>query len=62
MTALARSVRVTTAGVISDDAGIETAVLEKVPSRFNRNSSLTLEVKSGANEFDIPLDSRPETV
>ena len=54
--------RVTTAGLVSDDAGKETVVPEKVPSRFNKNSQLTFEVKEGENNFDVSLDSKPDPV
>ncbi len=56
------SVRVTTAGIVSDDSGNETTVPEKVPTRFNKDSGLTFEVKPGRNEFEISLDSKPDPV
>ena len=52
------TVRITTAGVVSDPSGKETIVLEKVPPRYNEKTELTYEVKPDANEFAIQLDTK----
>ena len=50
--------RVQTSTTIYDADGEETIVEEKVPAKYNRNSTLTFEVKQGAaNHFDIELES-----
>ncbi|WP_166828300.1 carboxypeptidase-like regulatory domain-containing protein [Thalassoroseus pseudoceratinae] len=54
------SVRVTTGSpaVIGDDGKVETpAIPEKVPAKYNTESTLTKEVTAGDQEIDLPLTS-----
>lgn len=51
-------VRITTAGVVTDAAGKETVVEEKVPPRYNEKTELKYQVKPEANQFAIRLESK----
>lgn len=52
------TVRVTTAGVISDLSGKETVVEEAVPPQYNQKSELKYDVKAEPNRFEIALESK----
>ena len=42
----------------TDAQGQKIAVPQLLPARYNRNSELTAEVKSGSNKLDFPLKSK----
>lgn len=48
-----------TGDVLPDNSG---SIPELVPAAYNRNSSLTAEVKSGSNTIDFPLDSKASKI
>ena len=51
-------VRVTTADLLTDETGRETEVKERIPARFNTQTELTYDVKSGENSFEILVESK----
>jgi len=51
------TVRITTRDVVADDQGRDVWLPEKVPSRYNSASELSVEVKPGSNRFDFDLRS-----
>lgn len=52
-------VRIQTSTTTYDEDGEETMIEEKLPAKYNRQSTLTCEVKAGeVNHFDLALDSQ----
>lgn len=51
-------VRITTAGVVTDESGRETEIKELLPKRYHSETELDYEVKPGTNQFEILLDSK----
>lgn len=54
-------VRITTHDILDVD-GREVPVPEKVPSKYNSRTELSVMVESGRNQFDFDLDSKGEKI
>ena len=52
------TVRITTAGEVTNEAGDTVNVRERVPKRYNSKSELSYEVTKGGNKIDIELLSK----
>ncbi len=52
------TVRITTGGMESTGEGPAVAVPERVPAKYNVQSTLTREVESGSNTIDFELSTR----